>query len=84
MDDKTFNQNEILKQLVNDGIEQLGDKGEDMMVTNAIVIASVMTLDGEEKMWVKATKAAPWTMMGMLGIAQGKMDQAFFGGDDES
>jgi len=74
-----LDQSEKLRWLVNEGIEMLGDKGEDFMVTNAIIIASVVTEDGDERLWVKATKAAPWTLMGLLGMASGQMDQAFFG-----
>ena len=78
-----LDQSEKLRQLVNTGIELLGDKGEDMMVTNAIIIASVITLDGDERLWVKATKAAPWTLMGLISMASGQMDQAFFGSPNE-
>jgi hypothetical protein len=76
-------QSEKLRWIVNEAIELLGDKGEEMMVTNAIVIASVVTADGDEKMYVKATQAAPWTLMGLLSMASGQMDQMFFGGKRE-
>ena len=73
-------QSEKLRQIVSTGIELLGDKHEDYMVTNAIIIASVVTEDGDEKLWVKATKTAPWTLMGLMSIAGGQMEQAFYGG----
>lgn len=81
---KGQDQSEKLRWLVNEAIEMLGDKGENMMVVNAIVIASVVTEDGDERLWVKATKSAPWTLMGLMGMASGQMDQAFFGGGGDA